>query len=91
MELLGRLRHVETRGGRAERGAAAEAAIRAVIGATVNGIAAGLQNTGSAGAPRPERTRAPDTRDPHTHVCTGAHPEPATDARSRTPGIRPGP
>jgi phosphoenolpyruvate carboxylase len=39
VELLGRLREPSL-------GARDEAAMRAVIGATINGIAAGLQNTG---------------------------------------------
>ncbi len=42
VELLGRLRRAEAAG----EPAAATAPIRAVIGATINGIAAGLQNTG---------------------------------------------
>jgi phosphoenolpyruvate carboxylase len=42
VELLGRLRRAEAAG----EGAAATAPLRAVIGATINGIAAGLQNTG---------------------------------------------
>ena len=43
VELLGRLRHAEA--GR-RRVAAETGPIRAVVGATINGIAAGLQNTG---------------------------------------------
>jgi phosphoenolpyruvate carboxylase len=46
VELLGRLRAVEQAGAGASEGATDPAAIRAVIGATINGIAAGLQNTG---------------------------------------------
>jgi phosphoenolpyruvate carboxylase len=42
VELLGRLRRAEAEG----QSGAATAPIRAVIGATINGIAAGLQNTG---------------------------------------------
>jgi phosphoenolpyruvate carboxylase len=42
VELLGRLRRAEA----TSDGAAEAAAIRAVVGATINGIAAGLQNTG---------------------------------------------
>ena len=41
VELLGRLREAEASGGRID-----PAPIRAVVGATINGIAAGLQNTG---------------------------------------------
>ncbi len=46
VELLARLRHVEEAGAGAAEGATDPAAIRAVVGATINGIAAGLQNTG---------------------------------------------
>ncbi len=46
VELLARLRDVEEAGAGASEGATDPAAIRAVIGATINGIAAGLQNTG---------------------------------------------
>jgi phosphoenolpyruvate carboxylase len=46
VELLGRLRDVEEAGAGASEGATDPAAIRAVVGATINGIAAGLQNTG---------------------------------------------
>ena len=42
MELLGRLRRAEEAG----EDLAATEPIRAVVGATINGIAAGLQNTG---------------------------------------------
>ena len=42
VELLGRLRRAEAAG----EPASATAPLRAVIGATINGIAAGLQNTG---------------------------------------------
>ncbi|MEI7744662.1 MAG: phosphoenolpyruvate carboxylase, partial [Chloroflexota bacterium] len=44
VELLGRLRRAEAGGTSADLANAAE--MRAVIGATINGIAAGLQNTG---------------------------------------------
>ena len=42
VELLGRLRRAEEAG----ESPATTAPIRAVVGATINGIAAGLQNTG---------------------------------------------
>jgi len=46
VELLARLRDVEEAGAGASGGVTDPAAIRAVVGATINGIAAGLQNTG---------------------------------------------
>jgi phosphoenolpyruvate carboxylase len=46
VELLARLRDVEEAGAGASEGDTDPAAIRAVVGATINGIAAGLQNTG---------------------------------------------
>jgi phosphoenolpyruvate carboxylase len=46
VELLARLRELEDAGAGVSEGSTDPAAIRAVVGATINGIAAGLQNTG---------------------------------------------